>query len=96
MCWFSVTVALFTFAVLCKGGLAGHRLQVVDRGRRSPLYFDDLMIRFHSSARDSCLLIKRIEVSLALLHAGNDVRLQVRLLGDIHQNLNSQSQSQSI
>ena len=58
-------------------------------------WFDD-PFNFHSSARDSCLLIKRMEVSLALLHAGNDVRLQVRLLGDIHQNLNSQSQSQSI
>ena len=37
-------------------------------------------IWFQSSACVSCLLIERIEVSLALLYAGSDMRLQVRLL----------------
>ena len=54
-------------------------LQVVGRG--NPLSFDVLV----STERVyPCLLIKRIEVSLALLYVGSDMRLQVRLLGSIN------------
>jgi hypothetical protein len=79
MCW--VAVAPFTFAVLCKGGFVGYGLQAV--GRSDPLSCPST-IWFQSSACVSCLLIERIEVSLALVYAGSDMRLQVRLLDSVN------------
>ena len=79
MCWLAVHVASFTFAVLRKGGFAGYRLQVATVAVPCPS-----TIWFQSSVCFSCLLIERIEVSLALLYAGSDMRLQVRLLDSVN------------